>query len=281
MAFNEKKFYLMSQGYGQTSGRRLYSYDDHDSTVAEMKASGFFDDASPALRIDDLLFLSASDDRELAYVASLAPVTIVDLVTASSGTIPDGSITNAKLADGAVSGAKVAALGISAGKYAAASIATADVAPLAITSGLLAASSVSGDKIAPLGIPTGAYAAGSIATADIATSAITGPLINNGSITSSKIGNGTLLLADMATEVTDKLVSHSVIHTTVGGSATEAIALAGVTATDVCQVGLHTSPIGGKTIISYACEAGAVSVVFSGDPSTTHKLNILVTKPTA
>ena len=271
MAFNEKKFYLMSQGYGQTSGRRLYSYDDHDSTVAEMKASGFFDDASPALRVDDLIFLSASDDRELAYVSGLAPVTIVDLVTASSGTVPDGSITNAKLADGAVSGAKVAALGISAGKYAAASIATADVALLAITSALLAASSVSGDKIAPLGIPAGSYAVGSIDTADL----------QDHAVGSSKIADGAVSETDLNSALVDKLVSHSVIHTTVGGSATEAIALAGVAATDVCQVSMNTSPAQGEAILTSACEAGAVSVVFTGDPSTTHKLNVLVFKPTA
>ena len=241
MAFNNAKFYIMSQGYGQNSGRRLYSYNDADSTVAEAKASGFFNDSAPVLRADDLIFITASDDRELVYVASIGPVTVVDLVTSSSVVIPDGSITNAKLADGAVSGAKVAALGIDAGKY----------------------------------------AAGSIATDDIEDNAIVGAKVNAGSIGSSKIVNGSLQLVDMSTEVIDSLPLHAVLHTTAGGAATEAITLAGVTATDVCSVTLHTAGATPVTVNSAASESGAVSVVFSADPSTDTLVNVVVYKATA
>mgnify|MGYP003148311607 FL=1 len=230
----------MSQGYGQNSGRRLYSYDDTTSTIAEATASGFFNTSSPELRPDDLVFITASDDRELVYVASVGPVTVVDLVTSSSVVIPDGSVTNAKLADGAVSGAKVADLGIDAGKYAAASIATADVAD----------------------------------------SAITGAKISNGAIGSAKVSNGSLQLVDMATEITDLLPLHAVQVTSTGGNATEAFSLSGVTADDVCVATLHTAGATPVTINSAACEVGAVSIVFSADPSTDHVINIIVHKPT-
>lgn len=231
MAFDNTKLYILSNGFGADSGRRIFSYDDPQTTIAAAKVSGYFANAVPAFRVDDLVYIAASDDREFTYVSAISPaVTVADLVTASSGAVPDGSITNAKLADGAVSGA----------------------------------------KIAPLGIPAGSYAAGSIDTADL----------QDHAVGSSKIANGAVALEDLSTAVSNLLVSHAIEHTTTGGSATEAVTLAGVTAGDVCVVTMHTAPAQGETILTAACATGAVDIVFSGDPSTTHVVNIIVFKNT-
>tara|TARA_R110002020_G_scaffold266119_3_gene480946 strand:- start:1238 stop:1951 length:714 start_codon:yes stop_codon:yes gene_type:complete len=170
MAFNINNFYRLDVGMGEGHAvAREWNYKSEDDNAAAVAASGYFADVEDMLELDDLIYAVSSDDRELLYVSGLDPVTTTDLVTSSSVVIPDGSITNAKLADSAVSGAKVAALGIEAGKYAAASI----------------------------------------DTADIANSAITGALINNGSITSSKIQNGTLQAVDLSDEIGYVVLSHS------------------------------------------------------------------------
>jgi hypothetical protein len=170
MAFDINNFYRLDVGMGEGHAvAREWNYKTTVDNAAAVAASGYFADVEDMLELDDLIYAVSSDDRELLYVSGLDPVTTTDLVTSSSVVIPDGSITNAKLADGAVSGAKVAALGIDAGKYAAASI----------------------------------------ATADIANNAITGALVNNGSITSAKIANGTLQAVDLSDDIGYVALTHS------------------------------------------------------------------------
>lgn len=161
MSFDIRYFYRLDVGLQEENVNRVWNYKSLVDDKAAVNADGYFDDAGHVLQANDLIYCVSTDDRELRYVASLDPIVTADLVAGSSVVIPDGSITNAKLADGAVSGAKVAALGIVAGKYAAASI----------------------------------------ATADIANSAITGALVNNGSITSAKIANGTLQAVDLSDDI--------------------------------------------------------------------------------
>jgi len=71
------------------------------------------------------------------------------------------------------------------------------------------------------------------------------------------------------------------IHETVGGAATESITLAGVVATDVAVVTLHTAGAAAKTIASVKAGAGKIDVVFSGDPAADHVLNYCVIRPFA
>ena len=104
MAFTENTFYLVSAGFPENVTQRVYSYKSADA-MASIKASGYFDDAH--LEVNDLIYAGGSDDRELLYVASIDPVVTADLVAASAGTVPDGSITTAKLADSAVTYAKL------------------------------------------------------------------------------------------------------------------------------------------------------------------------------
>lgn len=58
--------------------------------------------------------------------------------------------------------------------------------------------------------------------------------------------------------------------TTVGGDATESITVAGALATDLAFVVLKTPGVSPETIISSAAGIGAITVVFSADPSTDH-----------
>jgi len=71
------------------------------------------------------------------------------------------------------------------------------------------------------------------------------------------------------------------LHETVGGAATESITLAGVVATDVAVVTLHTAGAAAKTIASAKAGAGKIDVVFSGDPAADHVLNFIVIRPFA
>jgi hypothetical protein len=74
-------------------------------------------------------------------------------------------------------------------------------------------------------------------------------------------------------------VLHSKLHTTVGGAAAEDVTLAGVVATDVVLVTMHTIGTGTRTISKAVTATGKVTITFSGDPSTDHKVNILVVRP--
>lgn len=69
------------------------------------------------------------------------------------------------------------------------------------------------------------------------------------------------------------------IHTTVGGGAGEDITLTGVKATDICIVQIHTNAGTPRTLVSAICAANKITVTFSGDPSTTHKVNYMVLRP--
>ena len=106
--FDNQRFFQISSGYGESISKHISSYNDENNVIADMKVSGFFDKASPKVNHQDLIYVCASDNQELLYVNTVDPVTLVDIVTASSGSVPDGSITTAKLADGSVTHSKLA-----------------------------------------------------------------------------------------------------------------------------------------------------------------------------
>jgi hypothetical protein len=67
------------------------------------------------------------------------------------------------------------------------------------------------------------------------------------------------------------------ILTTVGGSATEVFKIRGVESTDVAIAVRHTTTT--RSINTLAAGKHRVTVVFDNDPSTTHKINLLVIRP--
>lgn len=66
------------------------------------------------------------------------------------------------------------------------------------------------------------------------------------------------------------------VHTTVGGSATEDIAVPGVQVGDTVVVTLNVEGSTPRTIDTAIAAADEVSVVFSGDPSTDHVVSYIV-----
>ena len=171
--FDPQKFFQISSGFGESTSKHLFSYNDTETDIAELKADGFFTPDVPG-GLYDLIYIVGKDDRELVYVSEVDPeVKVVDIVTASSGTVPDGSITTAKLADGAVTTAKLADDAVEGDKIKDRGIPEGKVAIGSIDYQDLKNGACSGPKIADLGVSAGCYAVGSIATEDIADSAIT------------------------------------------------------------------------------------------------------------
>lgn len=60
--------------------------------------------------------------------------------------------------------------------------------------------------------------------------------------------------------------------TTVGGSATQTITVAGAVAADIAHVTIQTVGAVPRTVTSAIAGAGIITVVMSGDPSTDHIL---------
>ena len=241
MAFDNQKWARFSAGEYSANGIVGYTYKNDTETLAAIKASGYFDDAEDVLVKDDVIYALGSDGHDMLYVVSLDPVVTGDYIDASAPSVPDGSITTAKLADGAVTNAK------------------------------LADDAVSGAKIAALGVVAGKYAAGSIATADIAASAITGPQINNGSVTSSKIANGTLQAVDFSDEAGYVAVRHSGAAT---AAASTAFTVTGTLATDMA-VATMTAGFS-QAITGVVCTADTVTVHYAAAALVTDTVAIAV-----
>lgn len=69
------------------------------------------------------------------------------------------------------------------------------------------------------------------------------------------------------------------LFTTVGGGATQVISLPGlgITAASVCSVVINTVGVTPRTVTTAACGTNNITVVMSGDPTTDHVLNYIVT----
>lgn len=162
-------------------------------TFAQFSSAGVILAGAGMVKSNDTLNVVAADATIVVNTDSIQAGVMQAANLASS------AVTNTKIADGAVSGDKIAALGVAAGKYAPGSIATADIADLAIstakiaalavTNAKLASDAVSGDKVAALGISAGKYALGSIATADVADGAITTAKLGAASVSAAKLGS--------------------------------------------------------------------------------------------
>ena len=77
-------------------------------------------------------------------------------------------------------------------------------------------------------------------------------------------------------------IIHSELYTTAGGAAAEAITLPGVAATDIAFVTMIDNGTNNVTFAADAtavCSSGAVTVTFSGDPSSDTIIALLVIRP--
>lgn len=69
--------------------------------------------------------------------------------------------------------------------------------------------------------------------------------------------------------------------TTVGGSATEAIAIPGLLATDLASVQVVDDGTNDVTVLEAACTADTLTITFSGDPADDTIINYFITTPIA
>lgn len=157
MSFDIKHFYRLDVGLQEESINRVWNYKTTEDAKADVNADGYFNDAGHLLQANDLIYCVSTDDRELRYVVSLDPIVTADLVSGSTPSIPDDSITTAKLADGAVTEAK------------------------------LAAGAVTGNKIVDGGILPGKLASNSVVAANIAANAVETAAIKDANVTDAKL----------------------------------------------------------------------------------------------
>jgi len=127
MAFDKQYFYKSSAGFGRTHVNQYHTYKTDDDDIADVIASGYFNNAEPALVENDLIYAVAKDNRDLLYVVSVDPVVTADLQSGASAVIPDGSITHAKLADDSVHANNILQSTITSYQLAAGSVVTTTI----------------------------------------------------------------------------------------------------------------------------------------------------------
>jgi hypothetical protein len=112
-------------------------------------------------------------------------------------TIPDGSITTAKLADSSVTTSKLADLNVTTIKLADSNITTAKIADLNVTTAKLADSSVSTNKIIDASVTTQKLADSSVNIFKLSNNSVSTSKIIDGDVTSAKIADGSVTNAKL------------------------------------------------------------------------------------
>ena len=254
MAYLDTGFYKASAGLGRNATRQIFSYTTTDA-IATVKVSDYFNGAGHKLEEDDLIYVVASDDRELLYVSGLNPDTVVDLVSASSGTIPDGSVTEAKL-DAAVIAKLLGTNNVGATHLEAAGVETAALKDLNVTEGKLAAA-VAAKLLGTNNIVPGNMAALSVETAAIA----------NANVTDEKLESNFMKI----------VAQHSAAAT---ATTSQAFTISGVDATDkafATMIAGFTQPITGCV-----CTSNTVTLTYAAAASpTADVVEILVWRTTS
>jgi hypothetical protein len=101
-------------------------------------------------------------------------------------------------------------------------------------------------------------------------------------LSSAQIADGAITLAKLATGVAPShVVKAAGTKTTVGGSASQTITVAGALSTDIVCVTLKTVGATPRTILTATAAAGQINVVMSGDPSTDHVLQYALLRAAA
>ena len=98
----------------------------------------------------------------------------------------------------------------------------------------------------------------------------------------STILDGSIVLADLDAGITPShIVKFAGQPTTAGGAAAEAIAVAGVLATDLAFVQMVDDGTNNTTIVNAVCTADTLTVTFSGDPGADAVINYQVIRAAA
>lgn len=101
-------------------------------------------------------------------------------------------------------------------------------------------------------------------------------------VTTAKIDAGAVTLAKLASGVAPShVVKYAGKATTAGGAAAEVVAVAGVVAGDIVIATLQTKGSTPRTIVTAIPSTDAITVTFSGDPSTDHVVSYLVLRAAA
>lgn len=129
--------------------------------------------------------------------------------------------------------------------------------------------------------------AGNVATAvamggDVAIDNAGNTTIQNDAVTTVKLLDANVTLAKLAPGITPShVIKYGAQYTTVGGAAAEAIAIAGVLATDLAFVQL-VAPGGNMVTVSIAvCTANTLTVTFSADPGNDAMINYQIIRAAA
>jgi hypothetical protein len=187
MAYTGNLYFTAPAG---SQGNRTWKYENTADTLADIKASGYFNSVTTTLRQYDGVEVLGSDGKEWIYISSASGAATVTSAQFSAGaaTVADGSITTAKLAADAVTGDK------------------------------LADNAVDSEHLTTGSIDAAHYAAGSVNAAALGTDAVTAVKIQNGAVTESKLGSGAVSA--------DKLAAGSVTTAKLGAGAVDSNALA-------------------------------------------------------
>lgn len=97
-----------------------------------------------------------------------------------------------------------------------------------------------------------------------------------------QLPNGSVSLAELASGVAPSHVAKFAgKHTTVGGDATEVIAVAGLLVSDIAVVTVQTAGGTPRSIVASVLTADTITVTMSGDPAADHVLSYVVFRAAA
>ena len=89
MAFVQSKFLLASAGSYDTASTQIWVYESSTDSLATIRASAYFNSATPAPNVGDQIMVDGSDGSDIYRVTAITPnVTVVDWVTTTATEIP-------------------------------------------------------------------------------------------------------------------------------------------------------------------------------------------------
>ena len=187
-------------------------------------------------------------------------------------TVPDGSITTAKLADGSVTTLKIADANVTTAKLADSNITTAKLANSNVTTEKLADSSVTNAKLANDSVNINKLADGSVSTGKLQNNAVTTLKLNDGSVTTAKIADANVTTSKIAdANVTNAKLDKANIPLSGFGAPTVSVSLGSQKITDLAN---PTLPQDGATkayvdAITFTVPDGSITTAKLADSSVT------------
>lgn len=113
------------------------------------------------------------------------------------GTIPDGSITTAKLASGAVTNTKIASSAVTSSKITTGNVTTSLIADTAVTTAKVADGAITNVKLGSGSVTTSKIASGAVDTGQLANGAVTNLVLAANAVNTTNILNGAVINAKL------------------------------------------------------------------------------------